>query len=306
MGRRTVGTATRAVMVVVIVGSTVAAASGTAGASREVPDLTISSKKLSITFQAADPEHVVDVEWTNRKGVSSGNLVAEGGPISCSDPSEFWGQAYGAPEGSTPNVVFTNHVATITAATSKATITGATTDCTSAPAIPVTTHYAMVKGAPNEVEITRRIGFSATSGPFSGVGVRPYVPRVADSAFTDVLVPNGASTTTAVTPISQCPFDCFTTVGTSWNGHWLADVDPATGVAMIIRRDPSMTSAVQLTMNYDGYSQSNLSSFVLVQPAKGWKHAVSETEYLCFEDLKTWPQSARNTATLPTGCGPAA
>jgi hypothetical protein len=299
------GTTARAVLALMIVGATVAGASASAGARKDDPRLTVGSKKLSITFQAADPEHVVDVEWKNHKGVSSGNLVADGGPVSCSDPSEFWGQAYGAPEGTTPNVVFTNHVATIAPhGPSKATITGATTDCASAAATPVTTHYSTVKGAPNEIEITRRIGFSATSGMFTGVGVRPYVPRLADSAFTDVLLPNGSSTATTDTPIGTCPFDCFTAVGDSWNGQWLADVDPTNGDAMIIRRDPSMTTPVEATVNYDGYSASNLSSFVLVQPKKGWKHAISETEYLCFVDLTTWPQTARSSATLPSGCSP--
>ncbi len=73
---------------------------------------------------------------------------------------------------------------------------------------------------------------------------------------------------------------------------------------MIVLRDPQMTSSVQLTINNDTGSGSNLSSFVLVQPAGGWKTPITEIEYFCFADLASWPQAKRDAATLPTGCGP--
>ena len=65
-----------------------------------------------------------------------------------------------------------------------------------------------------------------------------------------------------------------------------------------------MTSAVDFTINNDGNSGSNLSSFVIVQPAGGWKAPLTEVEYLCFEDLTSWPQAERDAAQLPAGCGP--
>jgi hypothetical protein len=67
-------------------------------------------------------------------------------------------------------------------------------------------------------------------------------------------------------------------------------------------RDKSLTSAVDFTINNDSLSGSNLSSFVLVQPDGGWKAPVTEIERVCFEDLTTWPQSARNAAELPSDC----
>jgi hypothetical protein len=74
--------------------------------------------------------------------------------------------------------------------------------------------------------------------------------------------------------------------------------------ATIVLRDPGMTSAVDLTINYDSYSNANLASFVLLQPAAGWKAPITEVEYLCFADLASWPQTARDAAQLPAGCGP--
>jgi hypothetical protein len=65
-----------------------------------------------------------------------------------------------------------------------------------------------------------------------------------------------------------------------------------------------MTAPVQFTVNNDASSGSNLSSFVLVQPSGGWKAPVTEIEYLCFADLTSWPQTMRDAATLPAGCGP--
>jgi hypothetical protein len=102
----------------------------------------------------------------------------------------------------------------------------------------------------------------------------------------------------------QCGGDCLTPIGATWNGHWLADVDPRTGLAMIVLRDPSMTSPVDFTVNNDTSSGSNPSSFVLLQPSGGWKAPVTEVEYLCFADLTSWPQAMRDAAALPAGCGP--
>jgi hypothetical protein len=103
---------------------------------------------------------------------------------------------------------------------------------------------------------------------------------------------------------SSCGGDCIVPTGASWNGKWFADVDPTSGLALIVVRDPSLTSAVDLTVNTDASSGSNLASFVLVQPAAGWKAPVTEIEYLCFADLTSWPQTARDAAQLPAGCGP--
>jgi hypothetical protein len=98
--------------------------------------------------------------------------------------------------------------------------------------------------------------------------------------------------------------DCLIRVGASASRRWFADVDPANGYAMIVRRNPSMHSPVDGAINHDSNSGSNLSSFVPLQPANGWNKPVTEVEYLCFEELKSWPQTKRDHAKLPAGCGP--
>ena len=64
----------------------------------------------------------------------------------------------------------------------------------------------------------------------------------------------------------------------------------------------SSTLPALLTINWDGFSASNLSSVVLVQPANGWKTAITETEYLCFYDAKSWSAAARTSGKMPKGC----
>jgi len=122
--------------------------------------------------------------------------------------------------------------------------------------------------------------------------------------FPSVLIPKGDGTGVTMASATACGGDCLTATGTAWNGRWFADLDPTSGRAMIVLRDPSLTSAVSLTVNNDASSGSNLSSFVVMQPAEGWKEPLTEVEYLCFADLTSWPQSARDAAALPTFCGP--
>jgi hypothetical protein len=268
--------------------------------------LQLNGARLSIQFDATDPERVTSLTWIDGSGTSTGNLVAEGGPLTCTDPSEFFGQSYGAPEGTTPDPVVAGHLATLSERSArKATIKGAKTDCRGAKQLRVTTAYQLFGGArASEIRVARTLGFTAHTKPFTGVGVRPYVPRLSLGDFSFTLLPNGAGTGVTYVDPGSCPSDCLTATGADWNGSWFADLDPPTGYAMIVLRDPSMTSPVDVTVNNDGDSDSNLSSFVLLQPQGGWHAAVQEVEYLCFEDLRSWPQSERDAAQLPAGCGP--
>jgi hypothetical protein len=176
-------------------------------------------------------------------------------------------------------------------------------DCNGNPAPPVTTKMQRFGGArDNQLEITRTFGFDATTPVYGGVGLRPYVPRLPAGTYSSVIIPNGASTSTTVANVGACGGDCITATGTDWNGRWIADLAPATGIALVIVRDASMTSPVDFTVNNDSASGSNLSSFVLVQPSSGWQAPVTEIERLCFEDLTTWPQSERDAAVLPSNC----
>jgi hypothetical protein len=139
---------------------------------------------------------------------------------------------------------------------------------------------------------------------FGDIGLRPFVPRVSLAALPTVIYPNQAGSGVTTLAAGSCGDDCITPTGTIWNGKWFADVHSTSGLALIVLRDASLTSAVSLTVNYDAYSSSNLASFVVLQPSGGWKAPLTEIEYLCFADLSSWPQSQRDLAQLPPDCGP--
>jgi hypothetical protein len=266
---------------------------------------TIAGSHLLFEFDARNAEWVRSLQWRDSTGTLTDNLARYGGGPGCSSPYEFFGQAYAAPENNGPYPVGTSTLASLTGCGVDQTITSQTPDCTNAGQIPVTTVYHFYRGAKaDQVRITRTLAFDESTGTSSGVGMRFYVPRLSVEEFPDVLIPNAAGAAVATRSAKDCSDDCLTPTGADWNGKWFADVSPSSGRAMIVVRDPSLTTAVSLTLNNDGYSVSNLSSFVVLQPSGGWSAPVTEIEYFCFADLTTWPQTARDAATLPAFCGP--
>jgi hypothetical protein len=269
------------------------------------PDSGVPGSRIFMQLDTNDPERVTGFRWLDSTSTLTANLVAQGGPAHCTDPQEFFGQSYGAPEGTLPYPVVGGHLASLATCGARWTITSAAQDCTQTDQIPVTTSYQFYSGTrASEVQVTRTFGFGASTPVYSTTGLRPYVPRVPINALRTVIYPNQAGTGTASADSGSCGGDCFVPTGTTWNGRWFADVDATSGLALIVLRDPSMTSPVQFTVNNDASSGSNLTSFVLVQPTAGWTAPVTEIEYLCFADLTTWPQTQRDAATLPAGCGP--
>ena len=267
----------------------------------------VPGSNLVFEFDGINGEWVRTLRWRDSTGnLTTFNINASGGSPGCSSVPEFFGQAFAAPEGTTPTVVGSSSLASVTGCgTVDQTIVSRSPDCANATQIPVTTAYHFYTGAKaDQVRVTRTLGFDASTGTTTGVGMRAFVPRVKRDIFTNVLIPNGAGTAVTTASVGACGGDCFTATGTAWNGKWFADVDPVSGLAMIVLRDPSITSDVSLTVNNDSNSMSNLSSFVVLQPTGGWTAPITEIEYLCFADLTTWPQASRDAATLPANCGP--
>jgi hypothetical protein len=267
----------------------------------------IPQSNVLMELSPADPERVTSLRWKDSTGTITTNVVGEGGPLHCTDPQELFGQSYGAPEGTTPLPVVAGHIAAMTTCGATVTLVSGPSDCANQPQIPVTTKYEFFGGAlADEFVVTRTWGFGANGAEpaYNAVGLRTYVPRVALTNLNTVLYPNQAGTAITTTPATSCGGDCITPTGTTWNGQWFADVNLTTGLAMIVRRDPSMTAPVSLTINYDSYSNANLTSFILVKPTDGWQTTISELEYVCFADLTTWPKADRDAAKLPPSCGP--
>ena len=255
-----------------------------------------------IDFAANDPERVTSLKWIETPSLTTGNLAAQGGAGACSDPIEYFGQAYGA-EGTLPAPVVAGHVATLVRCAYDATITGAAADCTAAAQYPVTTQYHWYSGAQaNQVRVTRTFKLTGTPSYPQGI-LRAYVARLPVGAFSDIIYPNQANTAITTSSILSCASDCLVNVGATWSGRWFADVDSSSGRAMIVLRDASATQPARLAGNNDGFSGSNLTSFQLYT-IDSWPSTLTETEYLCFANLTTWPQADRDLAKLPAGCGP--
>jgi hypothetical protein len=282
-----------------------AGAAGAAGSGEVVcdPPTTLGSR-ITMAFDTSDAERVTNLQWLDSSNATTANVAASGGPVVCGDPQEFFGASYGAPEGSTPYPVIQGSRSTALACGLDVSITSTPTNCNDQPQIPTTTQYHFYDGAKaSQLRVTRTLGFDANSPQYSGIGVRVWESRVPLSVLPNVIYPDANDMTITTVNAGSCGGDCFTPVGPTWNGKWFAKTG-ASGLAMIVVRDPSVTSPVDLTVNYDSYSNANIASFVVLQPQGGWKAPITEIEYVCFADLTSWPQATRDLAQLPAWCGP--
>jgi hypothetical protein len=268
----------------------------------------LANARLSVTFADtsawafADADRVDAITWIDSQGNARSNYVANGGPSHCGDPQEFFGESYGEPEGTAPLMIFAG-VADAWKGTGSIKGTASTSlagACDTAPDAKAKTTYKLSTGAGDisELEVTRAFLFDATTPVFNAHGLRAYVARVPLGAYPSVLVPNAAGTAVNTFSAGGCGGDCEVT---DWNGRWFADDDGAGNGLMVIRSLSSTAPAI-LAINNDGYSASNLTSVVLLQPAGGWKAKVMETEYLCFYDAKSWSAAARAAGKMPKGC----
>jgi len=276
-------------------------AGGAGGAGS--PPCPLQSGRITIGFNANNAEWVNNLQWLDSANNLIANVAASGGSSTCGDPPEFFGEAYGAPEGTTPLIVVAGSRSTAVACGSDVDIDSNAVSCSNVAQIPTHTEYHFYDGAKaSQMRVTRTIGFDATP-VFTNSGLRVWQPRVVLATWKNVIYPNAAGTAVTTKAALSCPGDCILPTDASWNGQWFADLADD-GHAIIVRRDPAMTSAVSLTVNYDSYSSANLTSFIVLQPQLGWKAPITEVEYLCFADLTSWPQTERDAAVLPTWCGP--
>jgi hypothetical protein len=274
-------------------------------------DAAALGSRIEITRDTANmnPERVTSLRWQNDAGVFTADLVGQSG-TACNQSSEIFGHALAWPEGTTPPIVGGLTRSTMTGCGLETTISTAGNNCVGAAQLPVTTTFRFYTDArATQMRIARTFGFSATTPAYTGTTVElAYVPRVKLSLFPSVIYPNEAGNAVTTVAANMCGGGCAVNVGTnvntSWSGAWFADVNSTTGQALIVLRDPRMTSPVRLVHNWDAFSSSNLAAFGLVQPTGGWKEPLTEVEYLCFADFESWPQAMRDAAQLPTWCVP--
>jgi len=269
----------------------------------------LTSKKLALVF--ADPatgftdstgDRLDSLVWIDSDGNPTGNLAKHGGPSVCGDPLEFFGQAYGEPEGALPGVIGAGSTCQQTRCPTSGTSKTSGMTCVGPADAPATTKYT-VSNSPskeNMVLIKRKFMFNRATPIFNGHGLRPYVPRLDQSVFHTVIWPNAANTTLLSADSGSCPGDCEVT---DWNQRWFADDSAGgNGSGMLVIRTRNSKSTALLTINNDSFSGSNLSSVMLIQPNGGWRKPVTETEALCFYDTTTWPVADRAALKLPASC----
>lgn len=282
-------------------------AAGAAGVDGCAPPITVTGSRIAIDFDTVNPERVTNFQWLQSPTVTTPNFAAVGGPLVCGDAVEFFGQAYGA-ESTLPAPVVAGHLATLDRCGADLVISSAgPNDCSDMPQFSVTTRYTPYGGAKaDQLHVTRALTLGPTPA-YPQTSLRAYVPRMKlGEGFTKVVYPNQANSATTTVDVYGCPNDtvtgCNVPVGTTWNGRWFAEIEP-TGNALIVLRDAAPTLPATLAINYDSYSNSNLTAFML-QVTDGWPVLVTESETLCFADLTSWPQTARDAATLPATCVP--
>jgi hypothetical protein len=255
----------------------------------------LAAGNLSITWDQSDPNEVTGITWTDSGATDRSNYVASGG-ISCGDTQEYFGQAYDEDQGQYDDEVISGFAGTWSATSSSVSTSGQQPAGCGTNAVPVDTAYSIdATNSPNQMKVTRTFHFG--SSITDGHPIRAYVPRLPAGTFSQVLYP--ASDHTLATHDLSGPLPEIS----NWGGSWYADDDPTTGRGLLVVRDPANTLSAGLVTDSDGNSGSNNSGIVIDPAGATWSGDQTETEYLCFYDSTTWPQSAKSALQLPTGCG---
>src|SRR6201999_93081 len=138
----------------------------------------------------------------------------------------------------------------------------------------------------NMLTIKRAFNFSPGASSQTE-SLRAYTPRVGYNPYTNVIYRDSTGTLKTV-PIVNCPSAKTVNCEISdWSGKWFADDDGHGNGVMMIRGKAS-TAPAEIAMDYDSFSQSNVTSILLVKPAAGWSGKLTEIEYLCFYDATSW------------------
>ncbi len=265
--------------------------------------ITVVQADGSNGYNTTTQDRVDSISWINGTGNSTGNLASNGGPASCGDPSEFFGESYDDHDfaglflvnvGATATWKSNNAVSGTSKTTSKdacLTLSGKTT-----------TSYQLSssKAKVNEMRIQRTFKFNSQvqSEPYN---IRAYVMRLPLSTYTTVLYPDAAGDIKTLNVLS-CPMAQAQGCEISdWNGQWFAD-DNGGGYGIVLIRDKSSTWPAEIAADYDSNSHSNNTSIILMKPTDGWAGQVKETEWLCFYDPTSWPADKRSKGKLPQGC----
>ena len=252
----------------------------------------------SAGLTGTDGDRVDEIAWIASNGTSTGNLAANGGPLHCNDPQEFFGQAYGESGDAHPYLVVggsTAHWKGRSALAGKTKV-AVKKVCDYVPDGATKTSYALSTAAARISQLTVQRVFDFKVANSSG-NIRAYVPRLPIGTFSKVLWPNAAGVL-QTGDVGGCSSNCEVD---DWNGTWFADQNAA-GTGLVVIRDPAHALPAVLVLDNDSFSNSNDSAVALQQPSQGWTGHVAESENLCFYDATTWPAASQAAGELPKGC----
>ena len=253
---------------------------------------TMTSPGLSIQWSLAAPEEIVGLSWNG-----SPNWTRSWGLGICGQTNhEFFGNAWAADSGEFAGLVGMGSAGTWSAdGDRRVGIDSAASGCFGTNGTRVSTVYTFFSGggSADKVRVQRTFDFGTTAFDHD---LRPYIPRLYPrDAFTTVVYPNAAGSA-LVTRLaaSDCEFGCLVT---DWNGDWFAVHDPQSGAGMVVRH-ASTTAPAALWLDVDGGSATNASSVALLRPPGGFTGSVTDVQFLCFYDKKSW----KPRLSPPPGC----
>jgi len=283
-----------------------------------------------------DPEEIDTIHWSSTPPPSGPNLTNTfTSSTSCFNGDvEYFGNAWAPPDPQIGGTVLVGAGAQGTWAVgpdqkviiNSSALASNCTAGTAGPAVyagvPVATEYqfwdnpaAQSSAGPwDRIKVTRQFTFATAFNPnVCGTNwcFRAYIPRLhPTSVFSEVLYPTPGSTVPASISVFSCPFGCTgvsapgaSTLTPPWDAtkRWFAINAPSTNEGVIVTR--ISTSPADLWVDFDGGSDTNSSSILLLAPAGGFTGTVTEREMFCFYDLTTWPLAMRSAGMLPHACG---
>ncbi|HET6506485.1 MAG TPA: Calx-beta domain-containing protein [Baekduia sp.] len=284
-------------LAVAVLALAVTAPGAAASVSVDPSTRTVTTPRLTATFDATNPEQLTTLRWL---GIGDGvDLAADGGVSGCGDAQETWGQSYAEPSPRADLVAAGSRGTWQSLGDGVVRIDSQVTEdgCDGNEGRqPVQTTYRFTDG--DQFAVTRRFAFDPDEpAVFTQRHLRPYVPRMPRSPYSHTLWPSDTGYNDSVATTCNINFCARDT----WTGTWYAQDDPDSGRGLLVLRAPSTVPA-RLLIDNDTPSVSNSSSADLVPTV--FDGPVTETEYLCFYTDQTWPVAEREAARPPAWCGP--
>lgn len=289
-------------------------------------DRTVTTSNFSVTWNTGvDTEAITSLSW-----MGGSNLTGSYAVNACGNSYtdvEYFGNSEAPPDPEsggkvlvgggtiTPEGTVPWSAQIVPAGTAQITINSNSTNCPpSSAGIDVQTTYRFFDSRDPAVTwfgVQRVFNFTGTAFAYD---FRPYIARLGlNSGYTEVLYPDTGGAL-EVMDVSNCPFGCTGSVSAPGAGPlsppwaseqgWFAVHNPSTQQGVVIKRRPSSDPqgdaiAAQLWIDYDDDSDTNASSFLLMNPPAGFNGGlVTEVETLCFYNSAIWVPSL----VPPTGC----